>query len=133
MAETKRKGTLAELIVLREAVQRGYRVAIPFGEDGPWDLVVERNGCLERVQCKYTVSDGRVVLVKCESTNNWMTKQYRSDQIEWIVVYDATSDRCYFVPSKLLGGGRSTILLRLEPPRNGQRARINWAKDFIDW
>lgn len=133
MAETKRKGNLAELIVLREAVERGYRVAIPYGEDGPWDLVVERHGRLERVQCKYTVSNGDVVEVKCSSTNNWHTKVYRSDEIEWIAVYDATTQRCYFVPSSLLGDGRSVIMLRITEPKNRQQRRINWARDYLEW
>jgi hypothetical protein len=133
MAETKRKGSVSELIVLREAVERGYRAAIPYGEDGPWDLIVERNGRLERIQCKYTVSNGDVIVVKCTSTNNWHTKVYRSDEIEWIVVYDATTERCYFVPSSMLGDGRSMILLRLTEPKNGQRQRINWARDFTEW
>ena len=50
MAETKRKRRIAELAVMAEAIARGYRVSIPFGEDSPYDLVVERNGRLERVQ-----------------------------------------------------------------------------------
>ena len=65
MAETKRKGQVAELAVMALAIARGYRVSIPFCEDTPYDLVVERHGKLERVQCKYTESDGRVVVVKC--------------------------------------------------------------------
>jgi len=40
-------------MVLADAFRRGYRAAIPVGEDWPFDLIVERRGKFERVQCKY--------------------------------------------------------------------------------
>jgi hypothetical protein len=48
--------------------RRGFGVAIPFGEDYDFDLVLIRDGRLERVQVKYTASDGSVVKVKCSPT-----------------------------------------------------------------
>lgn len=133
MAETKRKGQVAELAVMAAAVDRGYRVAIPYGEDAPYDLVVERHGRLERVQCKYTVSDGRVIQVRCRSTNNWLTTRYTQVDVEWIATYDVTTGRCYFVPATLLGEGRSVLHLRLVPATNGQVQGVRWASDFLDW
>ena len=49
MAESKRKGDLAEIMVIADSIKRGYKVAIPYGEDWPCDLIVLRNGKLERV------------------------------------------------------------------------------------
>jgi hypothetical protein len=61
MASLKTKGDLAELKVAVDLVQRGYRVAIPFGEDSDFDLILIRDGQLERVQVKYACSDGAVI------------------------------------------------------------------------
>ena len=91
MAETKRKGQVAELAVMSDALARGYRIAIPFGEDCPYDLIVDRGHRLERVQCKYAKSDGRVVMVRCQCTNNWVTTRYTPDHIDWIATYDVTT------------------------------------------
>jgi hypothetical protein len=54
MASLKTKGDLAELKVAADLVERGYRIAIPFGEDNDFDLILIRGGQLERVQVKYT-------------------------------------------------------------------------------
>jgi hypothetical protein len=43
MAPLKAKGDLAELKVATDLVERGYRVAIPFGEDCDFDLILIRD------------------------------------------------------------------------------------------
>jgi hypothetical protein len=133
MAETKRKGNVAEAEVMRHALRLGYRVSIPFGEDTPYDLVVERHGRLERVQCKYVKSDGNVVVVRCRSTNGWATKKYCADEVDWIATFDVTTERCYYVPASMLGDGRAAINLRLTPARNGQLQGTRQAVNFLDW
>lgn len=133
MAETKEKGDIGEAMVMADVLRRGYKVAIPVGEDWRYDLIVLRNGKLERVQCKYTKSDLRIVSVKCRSTNNWSTHKYTSEDLDWIATYDDTTKRVYYIPSSMLSSGRSEIKLRLSPPRNKQQRGINLATDFVDW
>ena len=91
----KQKGDLAELTVACDLRRRGYKVAIPFGEDCDYDLVVEREGKLERVQVKYAESDGAAISVRCCShslTNGHIrkTKRYTAATIDWLAVYDRT-------------------------------------------
>ena len=69
MASTKAKGDLAELMVATDLVRKGYKIAIPYGEDWDFDLIVCRDEQLERVQVKYTESDGAVVMVRCRSSS----------------------------------------------------------------
>jgi hypothetical protein len=135
MASLKTKGDLAELKVAADLVDRGYRIAIPFGEDVDFDLILIRGEALERVQVKYTESDGCVVSVKCYShslTNGRVrqTKRYTAATIEWLAVYDRTTRRCFYLPATELGEGRSNLHLRLTPARNNQRARIRYAEDY---
>jgi PD-(D/E)XK endonuclease len=40
MASLKTKGDLAELKVAADLVERGYRIALPFGEDNDFDLIL---------------------------------------------------------------------------------------------
>lgn len=133
MARTKEKGDLGEAMVMADVIRRGYKVAIPVGEDWRYDLIVLRKGKLERVQCKYTQSDGKRIEVKCRSTNNWNTRKYTKRDIDWIAVYDATSDRCYYISAELLGEGKSIITLRLTTPANKQKKGVRWAKSFLGW
>ena len=53
--------------------------------------------------------------------------------VDWIAVYDMGTDRCYYVPSWMLGDeGRSILYLRLVPTNNGQSLRIRRAEDYLD-
>ena len=137
MALLKQKGDTAELAVALDLRKRGYGVSFPYGEDSDYDLVVDRNGVLERVQVKHTRSDGRVIDVRCGSvsvTNGKVTctKRYTAEMIEWLAVYDVTTEQCYYVPSAMLGTGRSHLHLRLVPALSGRRRGINWASDFLE-
>jgi PD-(D/E)XK endonuclease len=138
MAPLKKKGDLAELRVAADLVTRGCSLYIPFGEDSDYDLIADYEGRLHRVQVKYAKSDGRVVKVKCFSHSLTAgrirsTKHYTVAMVDWIVVYDVTTDRCYYVPSWILGvEGRSQLMLRLTPALNGQSLRIRRAEDYLE-
>jgi hypothetical protein len=137
MASLKTKGDLAELKVAADLVERGYRVAIPFGEDNDFDLILIREAELERVQVKHACSDGAVIQVKCYShslTNGRIreTKRYTSLTIEWLAVYDVTTARCFYIPAAELGEGRSCLHLRLTESRNCQRRGIRFAEDYCE-
>jgi hypothetical protein len=59
------------------------------------------------------------------------TKVYTAATVDWIAVYDATTERCYYVPSAAFDG-HSELTLRLEPARNNQRERVRPAEDYLD-
>ncbi len=134
----KAKGDLAELMVAADLRRRGFGIALPFGEDNDFDLILIRQDRLERVQVKYVSSDGAVIPVRCRShslTNGKVrrTKHYTAKMIDLLAVYDATSKRCYYVPSSELGAtGRSIMHLRLRPALNGQRIGTRLASDYLD-
>jgi hypothetical protein len=133
MAKTKMKGDLGQAMITADVLKRGYKVAFPIGEDWNYDLIVLRNGKLERVQCKYAESFNETIEVHCRSANNWKIKKYTATEIDWIACYDKITDRCYYIPSSLLGEGRSYISLRISPPRNNMKKHIRYAQDFLDF
>ncbi len=67
--------------------------------------------------------------------SSWLTPAgyvrtpYTPEEIDLVAVYCGDLDRCYLLPSRL-ACGRTTIFLRVSPPKNGQRACINLASDF---
>lgn len=128
---------MAELKVAADLIDRGCRLSIPFGEDCDYDLIADYEGRLHRVQVKHTRSDGQIVLVRCRShslTNGKVraTKRYTAEMVDWIAVYDCTSERCFYCPSRELGRGRASLTLRLQPARNGQQLGIRDAEDYVD-
>lgn len=132
----KAKGDLAELKVAADLRARGYRIAIPFGEDWDYDLILCRDdGALERVQVKYVRSDGCVIEIRSRShslTNGKVrcTKRYTAAMIDWLAVWDAVLDRCFYVPAAELGAGMHLLTLRLSPSRNGQVRGIRPAERY---
>ena len=133
MARTKQLGDIAEAAVMADVLRRGYRVALPYGEDWPFDLLVLRDATFERVQVKFCRSDGSTMLVSCASANNWQTIKYTKAMIDWIAAYDATTGACYYIPAEHLGDGKRGLRLRLGPTRNNQARGIRWAASYSDW
>jgi hypothetical protein len=124
-------------MIAADLIRRGYKIAIPYGEDWDFDLIVCRDAQLERVQCKYTCSDGVVVRVRPRSqslTNGKIRaiKRYTAAMIDWLAIYDATTDRCYYVPAAELGDGMNMMHLRLTPARNNQRRRVRHAAAYLE-
>jgi hypothetical protein len=139
MAPLKLKGDHAEIEVARDLIRRGFRVAIPYGEDWDFDLIFQRPGsdALERVQVKHAAAKNGVIPVKCYShslTNGRIrrTKRYTAAMVDWIAAFDPVSDGCYYLPACELGGGRSIVHLRLEQTRNNQRTGTRFASDYVD-
>ena len=120
-----------------DLLDRGCSISIPFGEDSDYDLIADFGGILHRVQVKFTVSDGEAIVIRCSSqslTNGKVrrVKRYSAATIDWIAVYDRTSDRCYYCPASELGEGRRMLTLRLTSARNGQNRRIRHASNYVD-
>jgi PD-(D/E)XK endonuclease len=132
----KAKGDLAELKVAADLRARGYRIAIPYGEDWDFDLILCRDdGNLERVQVKYARSNGCVIEVQACShslTNGQVraTKYYTAATIDWLAVWEPSLDRCFYLPATELGAGMNYLTLRLSPSRNNQVRGIRMAARY---
>ena len=131
MGITTAKGEVGEAIILADLQRQGHGVAIPFGHDLPYDLIVIRkeNGALEKVQCKYTTSNGRVVFARIMSNSAWVTHRYTEEEVDWIAVYDATTDSCLYLPASVWNG-QVCVNLRLAPTANGQVKGIRFAASY---
>jgi PD-(D/E)XK endonuclease len=133
----KGKGDLAELKVACDLVERGYQIAIPYGEDWDFDLILLRHRRLERVQIKYASAKGGVIPVRCRShslTNGKVrrTKHYTAELIDWLAVYDRSTDRCFYVHASELRPGMSVLHLRLDRPANNQSTGVRYAEDYTN-
>ena len=87
------------------------------------------------MQVKYVRSDGCVILVRPRSssiTNGKVRaiKYYTAATIDWLAAWDATLDRCFYVPASELGTGMNHLTLRLRPTRNNQIRGIRLAERY---
>jgi hypothetical protein len=58
------------------------------------------------------------------------TKYYTAATIDWLAVWDAALDRCYYKPAIDLGTGMNLLTLRLSPTRNNQVQGIRPAEKY---
>jgi len=56
--DNKHKGNLAVASAIKYFVSAGYTVSIPLADTAKYDLVVERNGVFQTIQCKYAGYEG---------------------------------------------------------------------------
>jgi hypothetical protein len=131
MGKTNAKGKIGEAMILADLQRQGHGIAIPFGHDLPFDLIVVRkeDGALEKVQCKYTTSDGRVVIARIVSHSAWVRHRYTKDEVDWIAVFDATTDQCFYIPASVWDG-QVAVNLRLIPSLNGRAKGIRVDSNF---
>jgi hypothetical protein len=124
-------GLRSEGAILSYLVRHGYSVLLPFGVNQRYDLVLDVGDRLLRAQCKTGRRRGGSIEFATESvrsnTNGWFTRGYEGDA-ELFLVYWPEQNRIYAVPVEEAPKGH--MYLRVDPTRNGQSARIRYARDY---
>lgn len=127
------KGNVAESAIALEAVRLGVPVLRPVNEHGRYDMAFELGGRLHRIQCKWAGLAAGVIVITTSGSrltpSGYVRSTYRRDEIDAVAVYCGPLDRCYLLPVALVEG-RHQVCLRVAPPRNRQRACLNWAADY---
>lgn len=124
-------GDRANAHVLAALLKWKTAVLIPFGDGLRYDLVFEDQGQFFRVQSKHgIVRDGAVRFRATSTTGKGkarIVKNYRGGA-DYFGVYVSATNRTYLVP--VADVGVSVATLRLVATRNGQKARVRWARDY---
>jgi hypothetical protein len=112
----------------------GYAVAVPFGENVRYDLIVDDGERLSRVQCKTgRLRQGAVRFATCSCYGHHARPlDARRDyvgQIDFFAVHCPETLAVYLVPIEDVPV-RAQAALRVEPSRNGQRRHIRPAADY---
>jgi hypothetical protein len=127
------KGAAAEAAITAEAILCGLTVLRPLCEGRRYDLVINLDPELMRVQCKLAQRLDGVVSVGLATNRytpgGYVSTTYRPSEVDAIAAYSPELDRCFLIPISEVAG-RSAIHLRLDPTKNNQAQRIRWAADY---
>ncbi len=127
------KGNVAEAAIALAAIKLGVPVLKPVTEHCRYDLAFDIEDRLLRVQCKWASRDADVLKINLTGSRYTATRQiqtvYSANEIDAVAAYCEELDRCYLMPIQIVAGRRA-IWLRLAPPKNGQRACLNWASEY---
>lgn len=129
--DTKRIGDLSEAVVLPKMVAAGYHVAIPFGENHRYDLIIEKDHRLWRVQVKTGRYRRGIIRFNCYSShahrNGTSCRPYLGE-IDLFAVYCPDNGCVYVVP---VADVAMKGALRVDATRNNQAAGIRWAEHYL--
>jgi hypothetical protein len=128
---TNQKGLIAETAIIHECAKLGVGVAQPL-DDERYDLILDLRPRLLRVQCKWAVLDGDVVVARLYSNRRsaagMVTRRYDPEDIDAFGVHCADVNQSYLLPPSTCA--HRTVLLRLRPTKNNQAVGIRWASDY---
>lgn len=127
---SKAIGDTTESRIIHELVRRGYLVSVPFGDNSKYDLVVDDEGSIYRIQCKtawrtsphtirfnthsQTTKDGEYHETTYEGEIDAFVVRFpETETLYWIDIDDAASKKA---------------VLRFEAEID--HPAINWATDF---
>ena len=133
MLNQKQKGNLTEIKCMTAFLEAGYNVSIPYGDSCRYDLIVDINGKLIRVQVK-TASlkdeSGNAISFSCRSTHvtssGVKNVRYSENEIDFFATF--WDNQCYLIPISECSAEK---VLRFVPPKNGQKQGICFASDYI--
>ena len=55
---------------------------------------------------------------------------YTAAEVDAVAAYCEALDECYLITADMFDGMKRGLSLRVAPPRNGQRAQLNWAANY---
>lgn len=130
---TKSTGIISELVAITRFASAGFRVCVPFGDNAPYDLIVENAGAeLFRIQVKTGWIRQGVIMFGCCSIHAHRKRPPTTyvGKIDAFAVYCPENDGLYVVPIDSPAVTSSKGSLRLIPPTNNMKKFIHWANDY---
>lgn len=138
MDDSLRVGMITELQCIKDFISLGYHCLIPYGDCARYDVVVDINNKLYRIQCKTsrwspnTAKEKVAFEIATRTTTTTNTKRntyktYSEDEVD--LFYTCFNGKSYLVPVSEIAG-KSAFRWRYEYPPTGQKQGIHLAKDY---
>jgi hypothetical protein len=127
------KGAAAEAAITSAAIGLGLTVLRPLCEGRRYDIVIDLEPELLRVQCKWACRRNGVLSVSLRTNRltpgGYVSTAYTAAEVDAIGAYSPELGSCFLIPIAEVSEGRG-VHLRLEPARNNQARRIRWAHEY---
>jgi hypothetical protein len=129
---TIESGSRAVGAIMGRLIKKGFNVLLPIDGSLPYDLVIEKDGAFQKVQCKSGwITKGAIAFKTCSShfhtPTDRRTKSY-TGLADLFAVYCPVNDTCYLI--SVADCPTSGAMLRFDKPKNSQAKKIRWAKDY---
>jgi len=130
---SSQKGAVAEAAITASVIQLGLTVLRPLCEGRRYDLLVDLEPALLRVQCKLARRVRGVLAINLQTCRHtprgYIRTSYSASEIDAVAVYSAELNRSFLIPVAEVAGMRD-VSLRLDSTRNNQAQGVRWASDY---
>lgn len=135
MHEKKVKGDIGVAKVIAEATSQLWNVLLPLSEHQQYDLVLEKDGELKRVQVRYTsINKFGTISVKLRTSwadkNGTHNRSREKNDYDILAVYCPGTEKVYFIDAANFNN-TAAINLRVSEAKSGQRIGIRMADDYL--
>ena len=119
----KIKGRMGLALAISYFTSEGYTVSTPLNDTQWYDLIIEKNGKFETVQCKFTGSkDNSIILQSKGGTKGAIYDSVLNHfELDYLFCADINGNM-FVIPMKeiISAGNTKSITLRTEPTKNNQ-------------
>lgn len=131
MKNSKEIGNLTELQCITGLYELGCDISIPFGNSQKYDLIMDYNGILYKIQVKHANEHEDTHFIfktrwQGHNSSGYTQTSYTKKDIDFFATY--CKGIVYLIPVEECSGAEKT--LRFEIPKNGQVKGINFAKNY---
>lgn len=127
---SKTIGDLAELKVACMFAEMGNFVSRPMTDNAPYDMIVDNNGDLRKVQVKARCERNDAVTVELRTTMVNYIRHYEKTDFDLLAVYNIDSGEIALLDWEQIGETKN-IVLRTKPAKNNQSKGVRYFKDYI--
>lgn len=127
-------GDIGEAIAIADFTKAGAIVSKPLSNNARYDIIIDINGKLFRVQVKTTSSVKEDKMVFATKTTNYVKGEHKSvhytkEEVDMFYFYCAENDwrGLYLITDEVIP---TEMRIRLVPPKNGQIKGVKMAEDY---
>ena len=100
--ETQIKGDKAVAAIIYKLTKAGYTISLPITESAEYDLVIEKEGKIERVQVKYSKREDIDLRKIHSNSKGYVIKKYSKNAFDVLAVVKPTEE-CYLIRRSIEG------------------------------
>lgn len=133
--DSNTKGDISMACVIAELTKRGVAVSVPMTDNKRYDLIMDYNGKLYRMQVKtiWNQPEKGILSFKTESSNTTKTKgnysrRYKHGEIEGFLAYCVELDQVYLAWVGEVPAAR--FYMRTQVALNNQRKKVRMAYEY---
>lgn len=123
-------GDYAELITASVFKKKGHIVSKPMTVNSTYDLIVDIDGDLKKVQVKSRITRDNKICVELYTSMRNYKRIYNHSDFDILVVYSSELDRLAIFNWDDIKDVK-TLTLRTKPPANNQKAGIRMFDDYL--